>query len=112
MGATVSASWVIAANAAVERPSPRFLQSDSIRGNVYKPECPWGYIDVTYGKAFWWSCAKGCPGGAYADEDCRCACQVPGTLVTSLTSTITMSTSTATTSVTRTETITSTVSQV
>eukprot|EP00930_Biecheleria_cincta_P104887 TRINITY_DN9735_c0_g1_i1.p1 TRINITY_DN9735_c0_g1~~TRINITY_DN9735_c0_g1_i1.p1 ORF type:complete len:327 (+),score=43.38 TRINITY_DN9735_c0_g1_i1:62-1042(+) len=38
------------------------------------PPCPAGYIDVTGGAANWWSCAADCPGGAWSDSACCCAC--------------------------------------
>eukprot|EP00928_Gymnodinium_smaydae_P076257 TRINITY_DN5924_c0_g1_i1.p1 TRINITY_DN5924_c0_g1~~TRINITY_DN5924_c0_g1_i1.p1 ORF type:complete len:431 (+),score=24.93 TRINITY_DN5924_c0_g1_i1:123-1295(+) len=31
-------------------------------------------MDGTNGAAFFWSCASSCPGGAWADKDCTCAC--------------------------------------
>lgn len=41
------------------------------------PSCPVGHIDVTGGNAYWWECASNCPGGAWADYACCCACIVP-----------------------------------
>jgi len=40
----------------------------------YRPNCPAGYWDKTYGNAFSWACGRGCPGGAYTWNDCSCAC--------------------------------------
>lgn len=40
--------------------------------------CPSGYIDHTQGRAFYWSCAAGCPGEwAWGDIVCGCACVRP-----------------------------------
>lgn len=39
--------------------------------------CPDGYFDQSYGTTYWWDCAKGCPGGAYATTSCNCACVLP-----------------------------------
>mmetsp|Transcript_113356 Transcript_113356/g.201006 ORF Transcript_113356/g.201006 Transcript_113356/m.201006 type:complete len:540 (-) Transcript_113356:179-1798(-) len=43
-----------------------------------KFECPHGYVDRTQGKAKYWACATGCPGGPFADAPhCECACVLP-----------------------------------
>eukprot|EP00971_Amphidinium_carterae_P137183 2718454-Amphidinium_carterae.1 len=44
----------------------RSLQ-DGLRDAVHSPDCPAGYYDVTKGKAYWWQCGFGCPGGSYTD---------------------------------------------
>lgn len=44
--------------------------------------CPSGMYDSTDGVAFWWTCAKDCPGGAYATACCTCACQSYGVVPT------------------------------
>lgn len=38
------------------------------------PSCPRGYVDKTNGNAYWWECAKDCPGTWWAEHDCGCAC--------------------------------------
>lgn len=38
------------------------------------PNCPRGYVDKTNGNAYWWECAKDCPGTWWAEHDCGCAC--------------------------------------
>eukprot|EP00440_Ansanella_granifera_P050998 gb/GFBE01055276.1/.p1 GENE.gb/GFBE01055276.1/~~gb/GFBE01055276.1/.p1 ORF type:complete len:397 (+),score=33.14 gb/GFBE01055276.1/:1-1191(+) len=43
-----------------------------------QPACPSGYTDYTRGQAYWWDCAKDCPGGEpWADASCCCACVRP-----------------------------------
>eukprot|EP00928_Gymnodinium_smaydae_P009806 TRINITY_DN13677_c0_g1_i2.p1 TRINITY_DN13677_c0_g1~~TRINITY_DN13677_c0_g1_i2.p1 ORF type:complete len:291 (-),score=36.15 TRINITY_DN13677_c0_g1_i2:353-1225(-) len=43
-----------------------------------KPNCPLGFVDQTGGKAYWWTCAKNCPGKkAWATAGCKCACVDP-----------------------------------
>ncbi|CAE7214457.1 unnamed protein product, partial [Symbiodinium microadriaticum] len=42
------------------------------------PRCLPGYVDVTGGQAFFWSCAFHCDGGQYyATAGCMCACLTP-----------------------------------
>jgi len=40
------------------------------------PNCPAGYVDHTFGEAFWWACVGlTCPGQEpWADRNCGCAC--------------------------------------
>jgi len=53
------------------------LQGDSLM-QPHAPKCPYGYVDSTGGNAFWWRCAKNCPGKwPSADADCGCACVLP-----------------------------------
>ena len=48
--------------------------------NLFEPQCKPGYVDVTGGQAYYWSCAFYCEGGAYFSTPfCRCACQLPQT---------------------------------
>jgi len=43
--------------------------------------CNQPFVDASGGKAYWWMCAKGCPGGmAWSDISCCCACQRPQAL--------------------------------
>lgn len=43
--------------------------------------CSQPFVDASGGKAYWWMCAKDCPGGmAWADIACCCACQRPEAL--------------------------------
>ena len=45
------------------------------------PRCLPGYVDVTGGEAYYWSCAFHCEGGAYyATTGCMCACLTPDQL--------------------------------
>lgn len=42
------------------------------------PTCPPNYIDQTNGAAYWWDCAKNCPGlWPWSDAHCGCACVLP-----------------------------------
>ncbi|CAE7240172.1 unnamed protein product [Symbiodinium sp. CCMP2456] len=42
------------------------------------PRCLPGYVDITGGQAFFWSCAFHCDGGQYyATASCMCACLTP-----------------------------------
>eukprot|EP00930_Biecheleria_cincta_P074747 TRINITY_DN61969_c0_g1_i1.p1 TRINITY_DN61969_c0_g1~~TRINITY_DN61969_c0_g1_i1.p1 ORF type:complete len:600 (-),score=95.01 TRINITY_DN61969_c0_g1_i1:35-1834(-) len=43
--------------------------------------CKQPFVDASGGKAYWWMCAKDCPGGmAWSDIGCCCACQRPTAL--------------------------------
>lgn len=43
--------------------------------------CRQPFVDASGGKAYWWMCAKDCPGGmAWSDIGCCCACQRPAAL--------------------------------
>merc|ERR1719433_811152 len=47
-------------------------------GGQLAAQCNSGYVDKTVGRAYWWSCGFGCPGGRYwTDGACRCACGRP-----------------------------------
>jgi len=42
------------------------------------PQCRPGYVDITGGKAYFWSCGFYCEGGAYfTNSNCLCACLRP-----------------------------------
>jgi len=45
--------------------------------HFYVPQCPDGLVDRTWGRALWWNCGAGCPGGALVTADCGCACVEP-----------------------------------
>ena len=56
------------------------LQTNPVRDSVevVAPRCRPGYVDVTGGQAFYWSCAFHCEGGPYyAAASCMCACLTP-----------------------------------
>lgn len=58
---------------------PRELQGDQnqTRGRMV-PNCDQGYVDVSNGNAYFWSCAFFCDGGRYyAQANCMCACLTP-----------------------------------
>ncbi|CAE7393018.1 unnamed protein product [Symbiodinium natans] len=62
----------------------RQLQSSTVPKSVpdstaaVAPQCRPGYVDVTGGKAYFWSCAFYCEGGPYfATTGCLCACMRP-----------------------------------
>lgn len=58
---------------------PRELQGDQnqTRGRMV-PNCDQGYVDVSNGNAYFWSCAFFCDGGKYyAQANCMCACLTP-----------------------------------
>lgn len=56
----------------------RQLQWTGDSNDKVVPQCEAGYIDVSGGSAFYWSCAFHCEGGPhYATEGCICACLTP-----------------------------------
>ncbi|CAJ1404690.1 unnamed protein product [Effrenium voratum] len=54
----------------------RQLQRDSME--TMTPQCKPGYVDITGGQAYHWSCGFYCEGGQYfSTANCICACQTP-----------------------------------
>eukprot|EP00439_Symbiodinium_sp_Y106_P069272 s1728_g11.t3 len=77
--ATSSAASLRGASAARElqqTPADQVPVRDS--EEAVAPRCLPGYVDVTGGQAFFWSCAFHCDGGQYyATASCMCACLTP-----------------------------------
>jgi len=61
------------------------------------PTCEAGYVDITHGKAYYWSCAFYCDGGKhFATTGCICACLPPALAKSFLESTTTTTAAAAT----------------